>query len=179
MKNTSDSMKNINDKILLIMKKLIVLFLALFIVSCNNQPKEDEGFKLDRCKFSFVNKSGVEVAVLVKHISYDDIFYFNFPDSIVLGPDQEYSWDIYLQEYYTKTSPAYHPNPPLGEVRAIKLYFDKTVLKEYKSYPKEDRYPADMSNYVKSASSDERYKKQWTYTFTEEDYQKALEQNKK
>lgn len=158
------------------MKKLIVFFLALFAVSCENKPQDDEKFKLECYKMSFDNQSGVQVDVVIRYESITEFYFVGVPETFVLQSNQKYSWDMYVPEYFTKTSLAYYPDLPLGRVNKIEVCFDKTVLVEYVS-PKEDRNPAVLSNYVESGSDDPKYKKQWTYTFTVEDYQRAVKQN--
>lgn len=160
------------------MKKLIVFFLALFAVSCENKPQDDNRYKQVPGKFIFDNQSGVQVAVVIDFNYPPHSEEVNIPDSLVLQPNQQHSWDMRVWEFYTKTSLVMYLDPPLGRESKVKLYFDKTVLVEYVS-PKEDRSPIEMSNYVKSGSDDQKYKKQWTYTFTVEDYQRAVEQNNK
>lgn len=156
------------------MKDIYFIFIcSLLILSCAKKQgnHEENLLKLDTSRCVFVNKSGVEVAFVVKCRDNGYAYSTDIPDSLVLLPDTEYGWDVYYPT--TKNSPVLYPYPPLGDISFIKLYFDKTLdVKRFE----QGRYPLHLSNYVEGPNS-VKYKHIWTYTFTVEDYQRAVKQN--
>lgn len=149
------------------------LICSLLILSCEKKQGSPEGdlFKLDTSRCVFVNKSGVEVAFVVKFRDSGYDYAIDIPDSLVLPPNAEYGWEVYYPA--TKNSPVLYPDPPLGDIVFIKLYFDKTL--DVKSFAP-GRYPLHLQNYEEEPNP-VVYKHIWRYTFTAEDYQRALEQN--
>lgn len=156
------------------MKKIVWIFiLVFFLTACekNTSPKKQEEIVFETSRCIFMNKSGVEVAVVLigRRTRQSDIA---FPDSLVLAPDKEYGWDVRYD--VTKFEPPYRTvYPPLGEVTCLKLYFDKTIGL--------DRFNKELQHlvYYTEVPNPEKYAHIYTYTFTEEDYQWALKNGNK
>lgn len=138
----------------MIKKLVFISAITLFLISCEEKPHK---IVEHTTKYAFVNKSGVEVAIVPKESKA------YIPDSLVLQNGGSYCWDV-LYPY-----PINRNNDP------VYIYFNKTVVVRYFDYPGTARDPRHSGQYTDELVKDGL--SYYTYTFTAEDYQRALELN--
>lgn len=135
-------------------KKIAFLFICtLFLGACEEKPHKIVEHTI---AYAFMNKSGVKVAIVPKGT------FSNIPDSLVLENEEPYFWSV-------------HDSGPISKIYdPIYIYFDEKYVVRYFDYPGTARDPR------RSSYTDELIKdglSYYTYTFTVEDYQRALELN--
>lgn len=141
------------------MKKILFVFVfSLLISSCEEKPHDVVDY-LQR--YAFINNSGVKIAIVPKGYSS------NLPDSLVLGKDEIVSWGIWS-------------GLPISNdyLDPVKVYFNENVSVLYSGDFTENIHdPRSPNNYVKNVLLEDGLQSD-VYTFTPEDYQRALEHNK-
>lgn len=140
-------------------KKITLAFICtLFLFGCEEEPHDI--VEKTTILYAFFNKSGVQVAVVPKGKSP------NIPDSLVLENEAFHLWSINIPYVLSE----YYDDP-------VKIYFNETVVINYNGFPRDVRDPRESNQYFDELIMDGfNYN---TYTFTVEDYQRAVEQNKK
>lgn len=141
------------------MKKISILLLVLCVFSsCDKKGPDVTIDNYTTYHFTMINNSGVQVAVVAGNK--------DFPDSLVLVNGTEYKWVMYSYDYTW----------PLDGRYAPKVYFDEDILVAHNYDDISDRNPGSGSNYKVIKTGE--FAVSETFTFTPEDYQNALKQQK-
>lgn len=140
-------------------KQIVPLILSFLLSACT--ISQDNVIR-DRVNFfAFENKSGVKVAIVPKGV------YSNLPDSLVLEDGESCFWGV------DGPTPIQEWSSPLA------VYFNETVILYYNdNFGSDFKDPRNWVNYTEKSLHEDKYEAD-TYTFTVEDYQRAVEQNKK
>lgn len=142
------------------MKKIIIFLLCGLLLGACTQVK-DEVTRDPVQYFAFTNKSGVKVAIVPKGT------YSTLPDSLVLEEGKSYFWSV------DDATPIREPSDP------INVYFNETVVLYYNdSFGSDFKDPRNWTNYTEKLLNEYNHEAD-TYTFTTEDYQRALEHQNK
>lgn len=147
-----------------IMKKinslgLLCIFGLVVLSSCKKEP--DENVIIDylySSHFKMINNSGVQVAVVAGNK--------DFPDSLVLVNGATYEWSMERRQTIW----------PADGCFFSKVYFDKDVRVVHDRYDISNRNPGAPGDYDMVII--DKFNTNYTFIFTSEDYQNALEQQK-